>query len=116
MERKAPHPAQGTEPSSGSVSRAVLCGGSPAVSRLLLACPHLWVGSAAVIESTLYGSTTQRPTTAIQDHRAGDPTAEVVDLHIDNRLYVPPTPDDTHDAPIIVRTMELAVKRSYRDS
>ncbi|MYE55916.1 MAG: NgoFVII family restriction endonuclease [Acidimicrobiaceae bacterium] len=61
----------------------------------------------AMNERPLYESATQRLARAVRERSTDDLAALVVDLHNDNRLCVPHTPDGTDNEPIIVSTMGL---------
>ena len=61
----------------------------------------------AMNERPLYESATQRLARAVRERSTDELAALVVDLHNDNRLCVPPTPDGTDNEPIIVCTMGL---------
>ena len=58
-------------------------------------------------ERPLYESATQRLAKAVRDRSADDLAALVVDLHNDNQLCMPPTPEGQDTEPIIVCTMGL---------
>jgi hypothetical protein len=74
---------------------------------LLFAKADLEAAHDAINERPLYESATQRLAKAVRDRSVDDLAALVVDLHSDNRLCVPPTPDDTDNEPTIVCTMGL---------
>ena len=74
---------------------------------LLFTKTDLEAAHDAMNERPLYESATQRLAKAVRDRTADDLAALVVDLHNDNRLCIPPTPDTTDNEPIIVCTMGL---------
>ncbi len=75
---------------------------------LLFTRADLEAAHDAMNERPLYESATQRLAKAVRDRSVDDLAALVVDLHNDNRLCVPPTPDGTDNEPTIVCTMGLA--------
>ena len=74
---------------------------------LLFTKADLETAHDAMNERPLYESATQRLAKAVRDRSVDDLAALVVDLHNDNRLCVPPTPDGTDNEPTIVCTMGL---------
>ena len=74
---------------------------------LLFTRADLEAAHDAMNERALYESATQRLAKAVRDRSVEDLAALVVDLHNDNRLCVPPTPDGTDNEPTIVCTMGL---------
>ena len=74
---------------------------------LLFTRADLEAAHDAMNERPLYESATQRLAKAVRDRSADDLAALVVDLHNDNRLCVPPTPEGRDTEPIIVCTMGL---------
>ena len=79
---------------------------------LLFTRADLEVAHDAMNERPLYPSATQRLANAVRDRSADDLAALVVDLHNDNRLCVPPTPDGTDNEPIIVCTLGIRGEQS----
>ena len=75
---------------------------------LLFTRADLEAAHDAMNERPLYESATQRLAKAVRDRSVDDLAALVVDLHNDNQLCIPPTPDGTDNEPTIVCTMGLA--------
>ena len=74
---------------------------------LLFTRAELEAAHDAMNERPLYESATQRLARAARDRSIEDLAALVADLHNDNRLCVPPTPDGADNEPTIVCTMGL---------
>lgn len=74
---------------------------------LLFTKSDLEAAHDAINERPLYESATQRLAKAVRERSVEDLAALVADLHNDNQLCVPPTPDNAANEPIIVCTMGL---------
>ena len=74
---------------------------------LLFTKADLEAAHDAINERPLYESATQRLAKAVRDRSIEDLAALVADLHNDNQLCVPPTPDNADNEPVIVCTMGL---------
>ncbi|MCY4663188.1 MAG: C-terminal helicase domain-containing protein, partial [Acidimicrobiaceae bacterium] len=79
---------------------------------LLFTRADLAAAHDAMNERPLYESATQRLAKAARDRSIEDLAALVVDLHNDNRLCVPPTPDGADNDPTIVCTLGLRAQIS----
>ena len=75
------------------------------IDNLLYTKAELEAALDTINERTLYESATHRLAQALRDRSDENLAALVVDLHKDNRLCVPPTPEGTDTEPAIVCTM-----------